>query len=1098
MDWMEQVEREVDGDGDSLCEEDRWRGASARERRGAGERQGRQRGRRPTAAKANRSSKRKAARKGEEAPTKQERGAGLAFEATTGRGGPRSDVERAGVRVDDETEERKRGEQDAGGAKQETKGEEKEADRQAGEKSLSTKKVATAGEERRCKQGGRRGRNQQGMDKGRIRFRNMNEKKSCRGKQTCVRRKSSQKKLCNSSTVEKPLRVTRRAGDSQTPQRRKGFLLEERVRCLSFASFCKTFYTLAAVDKLGVSEGSSSGASGELLTSMYQVKRMLQQQQFSRLREPVSSPLLSDQPPRVISVSSLAALSGSSHLSGCLPSSTASLPASSAASSPAVASSFRPAAFASSASPLKSRPPRHSTCLLVDPQAPAAGGLASGQSLPPGAQLAGVSAAVGSAPPETSRPGASGTRKRGRDEAGSSRGEGKAKSRRRVKRNGEELAGSAYGESESAAASPTSQPPPGIRGRAKKETEGHVGWKAEAPTRQPRARGPQSHQGSNGQKERREKETGGSSQRRQRILSGEARRKAGGSVQQATSSASQDKGRTGATSWKQDTEVDPNRFSFCDAHRCSSSDSTLSSSVSAFSSSPPSFSSGAVPPETGGAWKARGPSRDIEVLPSGLRCNLKSQLASLFSSSASSSLLASLSSSSSSSRTPCSSPHMSSSFTPCLAPSASAGPPSSWAASESASLSKYRALPASLLGGLLGPAGLARARAEEARDRRLQAARAKAQKTSRGDTHDDARKPVMAPLTVEAFARLYRDCLSGRLPAAPPVGVSPRLRSRPLNAAGSASPGRLAAAGEDAEGGEAKLETRDVLQELLQQARSKAEQRKRARMEALERQREEALRLERARKHEEEARDLDAATSQAPQPSHPSAVSSRPRENLGAVQEPREKRLLVGLHAGEAGAAPESRLAEEVDLFAEKDDSGASRWAREGQLHAGSFASSSSPSVAFPDSASSAVGSASFKHNSRVGPEDYDAWASGSVRVNTVSRNWEAERGFEWDEAVRACNEKVFGNRAFRPMQRAIINAVLSQRDVFVMMPTGGGKSLCFQLPAIVSGGVTVVVMPLVSLITDQLEQMQLLNVGCRAFAANQPWEEQKAVYDEL
>ncbi|KFH01382.1 hypothetical protein TGVAND_264850, partial [Toxoplasma gondii VAND] len=252
-----QVEREVDGDGDSLCEEDRWRGASACERRGAGEREGRQRGRRPTAAKANRSSKRKAARKGEEAPTKQERGARLAFEATTGRGGPRSDVERAGVRVDDETEERKRGEQEAGGAKQETKGEEKEADRQAGEKSLSTKKVATAGEERRCKQGGRRGRNQQGMDKGRIRLRNMNEKKSCRGKQTCVRRKSSQKKLCNSSTVEKPLRVTRRAGDSQTPQRRKGFLLEERVRCLSFASFCKTFYTLATVDKLGVSEGSS-------------------------------------------------------------------------------------------------------------------------------------------------------------------------------------------------------------------------------------------------------------------------------------------------------------------------------------------------------------------------------------------------------------------------------------------------------------------------------------------------------------------------------------------------------------------------------------------------------------------------------------------------------------------------------------------------------------------------------------------------------------------------------------------------------------------------------------------------------------------------
>ncbi|KEP62184.1 UNVERIFIED_CONTAM: ATP-dependent DNA helicase, RecQ family protein [Hammondia hammondi] len=835
---------------------------------------------------------------------------------------------------------------------------------------------------------------------------------------------------------------------------------------------------------------------------MYQVKKMLQQQHFSGHREPVSSSVLSDQPPRVISVSSLAALSGSSHLSTCLPASSGSLPASSAFSSPAVASSFRPAACASSASPSKSLPPRHSTCLLVDPQVPGAGGgLASGQSLPPRAQLAGVAAAVGSAPPEATRPGAPGTRKRGLDEEGSSRGEKKAKSRRRVKRNREDLVGNAYGEPGWAAASATSQPSVLIRGGAKKETEGHVGWEAEEPTRQPRARGRQSLQGRKGKKERREKETGGSPQRRQRTLSGEeARRKAGGSVQQAESSASQDKGRTEATSWRQDTEVDPNTFSFGDAHPYhSSSRSTVSSSVSASSSSPSLFSSG-VHPETGGAWKARGPSRDIELLPSGLRCNLKSQLASLFSASASSPLLASLSSSSasSSSLTSRSSPHASCSLSSCLSPSASAGPPSSCETSESAALSRYRAVPASLLGGLLGPADLARVRAEEARDRRLQAAMAKMQKAPRGDTHDDARKPVMAPLTVEAFARLYRDCLGGRLPAAPPVGASPRLRSRPLKAVGSASPGRLAAAGEGVEGGEEKLETRDVLQELLEQARSKAEQRKRARMQALERQREEALRLERGRKLEEETHDLNAAPAQVPRVSGPSGVSSGSRESLAAPQESREKRRLVGLHAGEGGAASESGPAEEVDLFAEKDDAGASRWEREGRLHAESFSSSSSPSVSFADAASSAVGSASFKHSYRVGPEDYDAWASGSVRVNTVSRNWEAERGFEWDEAVHTCNEKVFGNRSFRPMQRAIINAVLSQRDVFVMMPTGGGKSLCFQLPAIVSGGVTVVVMPLVSLITDQLEQMQLLNVGCRAFAANQPWEEQKAVYDEL
>ena len=64
---------------------------------------------------------------------------------------------------------------------------------------------------------------------------------------------------------------------------------------------------------------------------------------------------------------------------------------------------------------------------------------------------------------------------------------------------------------------------------------------------------------------------------------------------------------------------------------------------------------------------------------------------------------------------------------------------------------------------------------------------------------------------------------------------------------------------------------------------------------------------------------------------------------------------------------------------------------------------------------------------------------------------------------------QVFGNASFRHRQRQVVDAVLAGRSAFVLMPTGGGKSLCFQLPAVMSRGVTVVVSPLLSLMQDQV-----------------------------
>ncbi len=86
------------------------------------------------------------------------------------------------------------------------------------------------------------------------------------------------------------------------------------------------------------------------------------------------------------------------------------------------------------------------------------------------------------------------------------------------------------------------------------------------------------------------------------------------------------------------------------------------------------------------------------------------------------------------------------------------------------------------------------------------------------------------------------------------------------------------------------------------------------------------------------------------------------------------------------------------------------------------------------------------------------------------------------DEA-RAALKKTFGYEDFRPGQDEVIGAVLDGADVFAVMPTGSGKSMTYQLPALVEPGLTVVVSPLIALMHDQVQQMK--SVGIEAATLN-------------
>ncbi|XP_067860832.1 ATP-dependent DNA helicase Q1 [Heptranchias perlo] len=127
--------------------------------------------------------------------------------------------------------------------------------------------------------------------------------------------------------------------------------------------------------------------------------------------------------------------------------------------------------------------------------------------------------------------------------------------------------------------------------------------------------------------------------------------------------------------------------------------------------------------------------------------------------------------------------------------------------------------------------------------------------------------------------------------------------------------------------------------------------------------------------------------------------------------------------------------------------------------------------------------------------DNYEAGSSAMSRASAEDWN---KKDFSWSQKVGEVLKSVFKLQTFRPLQLQAINVTMAGKDIFLIMPTGGGKSLCYELPAVCSSGFTLIICPLISLMEDQLMVLEQLEIPSTMLNSNSSKEHVKWVHDEM